>query len=156
MYLNLGVYMFFLYSMVAHSTPNVSYGQNPSVSIGGTAYGGENKTLLTAPSSQEIIIQDLILTSYSNVKCRRNHKSELILSSGAILGQFETSSSVYNGTHGNSTGLSIQHSFSGGLRIPAGESISIAITDTGSYGDNCGSSSSYGVRYMLSGVYTQP
>ena len=125
---------FLLYSMLAHSTPNVSYAQNPSVSIGGTAYGGETKILLTAPSNQDILIQDLILTSYSNVKCRRNHKSELILSSGPILGQFETSSSVYNGTHGNSTGLSIQHSFSGGLRIPAGESISIMVTDTGWYG----------------------
>ena len=148
--------MFFLYSILAHATPNVSYGQNPSVSIGGTAYGGENKILLTAPSNQEILIQDLILTSYSNVKCRRNHKSELILSNGSILGQFETSSSVYNGTHGNSTGLSIQHSFSSGLRIPAGDSISILVTDTGWYGDNCGSSSSYGVRYMISGIYTQP
>lgn len=149
--------MFFLLcSTLTHATPNVSYGQNPSVSIGGTAYGGESKVLLTAPSNQDILIQDLILTSYSNVKCRRNHKSELTLSSGPILGQFETSSSVYNGTHGNSTGLSIQHSFSGGLHIPAGESISIIVTDTGWYGDNCGSSTSYGVRYMLSGIYTQP
>ena len=149
--------MFFLLcSTLTHATPNVSYGQNPSVSIGGTAYGGESKVLLTAPSDQDILIQDLILTSYSNVKCRRNHKSELILSSGPVLGQFETSSSVYNGTHGNSTGLSIQHSFSGGLHIPAGESISIIVTDTGWYGDNCGSSTSYGVRYMLSGIYTQP
>ena len=81
--------MFFLLcSTLTHATPNVSYGQNPSVSIGGTAYGGESKVLLTAPSDQDILIQDLILTSYSNVKCRRNHKSELSLSSGSVLGQF--------------------------------------------------------------------
>ena len=149
--------MFFLIgSTLAYATPNISYGQNPSVSIGGTAYDGESKILLTAPSSQDILIKDLILTSYSNVTCRKNHKSELILSTGAVLGQFETNSSVYNGTHGNSTGLSIQHSFSGGLHIPAGESMSIVVTETGSYGNSCGASESYGVRYMLSGIYTQP
>ena len=148
--------LLFFSSLLSYSTPNISYGQNPSVSIGGTAYDGELKLLLTAPSTQDIVIQDLILTSYSNPRCRRNHKSELILTSGSIIGQFETSSSVYNGTHGNSTGLSVQHSFSGGLRIPAGDSISIAVSQSGSYGDNCTSSISYGVRYMVSGIYTQP
>lgn len=145
-----------LCTQFATSSPNLSYGQNPSVSIGGTAYDGEQKILLTAPSTQDILIQDLVLSSYSNSRCRRNHKSELILGNGAILGQFETSSSVYNGTHGNSTGLSIQHAFSGGLRIPAGDTVSIAISQSGSYGDNCTSSTSYGVRYMVSGIYTQP
>jgi hypothetical protein len=63
---------------------------------------------------------------------------------------------VYNGTHGNSTGLSIQHAFSGGLRIPAGDSLYITISESGYNGDNCTNSTSYGVRYMISGSYTQP
>ena len=148
--------MIFFYSIFAFANPNISYGQNPLVSIGGTAYDEENKLILTAPSAQDLIIKDVILTSYSNARCRRNHKSELILGSGGILGQYETSSSVYNGTHGNSTGLSIQHAFSSGLRVPAGDTLYLTVSETGYYGDNCNNSTTYGVRYMVSGSYMQP
>jgi hypothetical protein len=148
--------MILLYSILAFANPTISYGQNPLVSIGGTAYDGENKLLLTAPSAQDLIIKDLILTSYSNPRCRRNHKSELIIGSGEILGQYETSSTVYNGSHGSSTGISIQHAFSGGLRIPAGNSLYVTVSESGYYGDNCSNSTSYGVRYMISGTYMQP
>jgi len=146
--------LFLLPTLIAN--PITSYGQNPLLSIGGTAYDGEQKTLFTAPSTHDIVVTDLILTSSSNMTCKRSHKSELGLASGATLGQFETASSHYNGNHGASNGLSIQHAFSGGIRIPASDSLTIFITQGDTYGSNCGSSTAYGVRYMLSGYYVAP
>ena len=87
--------------------------------------------------------------------CKRSHKSEFILGSGSVLGQFETCNGKYNGTHGSSNGLSIQHSFSGGIRIPAGDTLTFMVTESGTYGSSCSSNGSYGVRYMVSGYYAQ-
>ena len=36
------------------------FGQNPLVSIGGSAYHGETKVLFTAPADQDIIVKDVI------------------------------------------------------------------------------------------------
>lgn len=133
---------------------SIGYGQNPLVSIGGSAYHTETKVLFTAPVDQDIIVKDLILTSFSNMPCMRAHKSELILGSGAVLGQFETSSNAYAGTHGMGSGQSIQHSFAGGIRVPAGDTLTFVVTESSNYG-SCSSSGSYGVRYMVSGYYAQ-
>ena len=134
---------------------SIGFGQNPLVSIGGTAYHGETKVLFTAPADQDIIVKDVILTSFSNMTCKRSHKGELILGSGSVLGQFETVTASYNGTHGSSNGLSIQHSFSGGIRIPAGDTLTFMVTESGTYGSSCSSNGSYGVRYMVSGYHAQ-
>ena len=64
---------------------SIGYGQNPLVSIGGSAYHGETKVLFTAPADQDIIVKDVILTSFSNMTCKRSHKGELILGSGSVL-----------------------------------------------------------------------
>ena len=136
-------------------TAVVGYGQNPLVSIGGTAYHNETKTLFTAPADQDIVVTDLVLTSYSHMNCKRNHKSELILGSGAVLGQFETHSAISRGSYSSSVGLSVQHAFSSGVRIPAGDTLTFVVTETGTDGSSCGSSTSYGVRYMFSGYYAQ-
>ena len=154
----LGMSLMYIYThqkAVALPTSSDGYGQNPLVSIGGTAYSGETKLLFTAPSDQDIIVTDLVLSSYSPMTCKRNHKSEIILSSGGILGQFETHSSISRGSYSSSGGLSIQHAFSSGLRIPAGDSLTIVVTETGVDGGGCGGSSSYGVRYMFSGYHAQ-
>ena len=154
----LGMSLMYIYTnqkAVALPTSSVGYGQNPVVAIGGTAYSGETKTLFTAPSDQDIIVTDLVLSSYSPMSCKRNHKSELILTSGAILGQFETHSSISRGSYSSSVGMSIQHAFSSGIRIPAGDSLTIFVTETGYDGASCGGSSSYGVRYMVSGYNAQ-
>ena len=52
-------------------TAVVGYGQNPLLSIGGTAYHGETKVLFTAPSNQDIVVTDMVLTSYSPMDCKR-------------------------------------------------------------------------------------
>lgn len=134
---------------------SIGYGQNPLVSIGGSAYDTETKILFSAPSDQDIIIKDLILTSFSDLNCKRAHKSELILGSGAVLGQFETSNGSYNNSDNTmSNGLSIQHAFAGGIRIPAGDTLTFMVTQSSQVG-GCGSSATYGVRYMVSGYYAQ-
>ncbi len=138
----------------AFPASSVGYGQNPLVSIGGTAYHGETKVLFTAPADQDIIIKDLVFTSSSNMSCKRAHKSELILGSGDVLGQFETNSGAYAGTHGMSTASSIQHAMAGGLRVPAGDTLTFVVTEVSTYG-SCSGSTSYGVRYMVSGYYAQ-
>ena len=147
--------LFFVYQQQAIALPNqgISYGQNPIINIGGTAYDNETKTIFTAPSNQDIIVTDIVLTSSSgSVRCKTSHKSEFILSTGPILGQFETETGYYNGTHGGSTGLSIQHSFQSGIRIPAGTDLTFFVTQTDTYGNNCGVT---GVRYMIAGYYAQ-
>ena len=136
----------------------VSSGSNPIVSIGGSVYADETKTLLTAPSDQDLIITDLVLTSFSYVGCKKNHKTELTTSAGAVLGQYETSSSTSRRyyDYDSSPGLSVRHAFQSGLRVPAGESLSVGTIESGEHGDGCGSSTTYGVRYSLSGYHAQP
>ena len=140
----------------------ISFHENPVVSIGGTAYSGEAaKILLTAPEGQDLVITDLVLTSTSNLPCQRSHKSELSTTGGAILGQFETNSG-YTKTYGSawgssSPGRAIAHTYSSGLRVPAGETLFLGIVQTESYTiDGCDSAGSHGVRYSVSGYHAQP
>ena len=79
-------------------------------------------------------------------------------SSGSVLGQFETTSGgVAYQMNGSSSGSIIQMSMVSGLRIPAGEELQIVVAQSATAGNSyCGSSTSYGVRYMISGYYAQP
>jgi hypothetical protein len=144
-----------LTSANALPSASIGYGQNPLVSIGGTTYDGETKVLFTAPADQDIIIKDIVLTSSSNMTCKRAHKSEFILGSGAVLGQFETSSASSNGSYGMAGGISVQHSFASGLRVPAGDTLTFMVTQSATNGSSCGGNTVYGVRYMVAGYYAQ-
>jgi hypothetical protein len=138
--------------------PTVSYGLNPVVSIGGTAYSGETKALLTAPIDHDLVVTDVVLSSSTSITCKRTHKSEFLSSGGAVLGQFETSSATsrqYSDWE-SSDGSSVQHRFGSGLRVPAGESLSFAVVQTGQNGPYCPSEAGYGVRYAVSGYYANP
>lgn len=142
----------------------ISYQQNPVVSIGGTAYSAEAaKSLLVAPTDQALVITDVVLTSTSNVQCKRSHKSELSSSSGSVLGQFETTSDVtgshYYDHHWGTTGVgrNVQHSYQSGLRLAAGETLYIGVTETGQHSmGGCDVLGMHGVRYSISGYYAQP
>ena len=57
------------------------------------------------------------------MSCKARHKSAFILSTGAVLGQFETETGFYNRSHSGSSGFGIQHHFISDLRIPAGETL---------------------------------
>ena len=150
--------LLFYQSAGANSFQSVGYGQNPVVAIGGTAYDGETKNLLTAPSTHDLIITDIALTSTGNGMCIRSHKSDIMASGGTVLGQFETTTSaIAYGLNGSTSGTSIQMSLGSGLRIPAGEQLQLIVQQSAAAGNSyCGGSTSYGVRYMFSGHYAQP
>ena len=148
--------MIFIFSVLVYAHPEISYGQSPYVSIGGTAYDAESKTLLTPPSGQDLIITDIVLSSYSNLPCKRSHKTELATSNNTVLGQFETCSGSSNGSNGSSAGTVVSHSFAGGMRIPNGESLVLSVLQSDANGSSCSGSTLYGVRYMISGKYVQP
>jgi hypothetical protein len=135
----------------------VSYGANPLVSAGGSIVNGGSEVVVTAPSDQALVLTDLLLTSYSDMPCKRVHRTVMESSSGAVMGEFETSSAyaIKYYDYDSSAGQMVSHRFSSGLSVPAGESVTLTVTQTGSYG-GCDSSSSYGVRYSVSGYYTQP
>ena len=142
----------------ANAVQSISYGQNPIVAIGGTAYDGESKNLLTAPSAYDLIVTDIALTSTGNGMCIRSHKTDLMASGGTVLGQFETTTSaIAYGLNGSTSGTSIQLSLQSGLRVPAGEQLQLIVVQSAAAGNSyCGGSTSYGVRYMVSGYYAQP
>ena len=141
----------------------VSFQQNPVVSIGGTAYAGEAaKPLMTAPAGQALVITDVVLTSTSSITCKRAHKSELSSSSGAVLSQYETTSDVARAIVGNnwgaaSPGRDIQHAYQSGLRIQAGETLYLGVTETDAHSmGSCDPSITHGVRYSISGYHAEP
>jgi len=140
----------------------ISFGNNPVVSIGGTAYAGEAaKILLTAPADQDLVITDVVLSSTSNLNCQRTHKTEISASSGDVLGQFETASG-YTKTWGSgwgasSDGRAVSHSYNTGLRVAAGDTLLVGVIQTGLYTvDGCDAEDSHGVRYSVSGYHAQP
>ena len=135
----------------------VSLGTNPIVSEGGVLNSGTDRVLFTAPPEQEIVITDILLTSNSNLECKRSHRTDLTLASGEILGGFMTSSATARRyyDYDSSTADSIQHTFGSGIRVSAGETVEMSVSQVSAQGDGCGSSTSYGVHYVISGYYAQ-
>ena len=140
------------------SASAVSVGVNPVVSAGGSITAGSTEVAITAPADQDLVITDVILTSFSNLDCKRAHASTLSLSSGDVVAAFETNAAnqmrFYD--YDSDGGGSVAHQFSSGLRVLAGESLSIDVSQTSGAGPSCSSSSAYGVRYTLSGYQAQP
>ena len=147
---------------IGYPTAAISSPVNPVVSIGGTAYSEEAaKLLLTAPADQVLVVTDVVLTSTSDMYCKRSHKSELSTSSGAIVGQFETTSGIVatwgSGWGMTSDGRTISHTYESGLRVDAGHSLFLGVLQTGSFTkDGCESTGSHGVRYSISGYTAAP
>ena len=136
----------------------VSTGTNPVVSSGGTSLAGDGTSvLLTAPTDQDLVLTDVVLTSFSDSSCKRSHHSNLTLGTGEIVAQFETNSAYSQRyyDYASTSGLSVQHRFGSGLLVPSGQSLRIEVTQTDYFG-SCGSGPDYGVRYALSGYHAQP
>ena len=135
----------------------VSMGANPIVSIGGRLTSGTSTTLFSADSGQDLIITDIVLTSDSNMECKRSHWTHLTHSGGATLGSFQTTTATGRkwNDHDSSGGDSVQHSFEAGLRVPAGNTVTMDVLETTNQGSGCGSSTSYGVHYAIAGYYAQ-
>jgi len=135
--------------------PSVSYGLNPVVSSGGLVYATESATVVTAPADQDVIVTDVLLSSNTDANCIRSHQSTLTLSSGTVVGIFDTSSSWAQKYYDwdSSPGMSVNHTFGSGIRVPAGQSLNLAISQSWSQGSCSGT---YGVAYSISGYRSQP
>ena len=111
----------------------VSMGSNPVQSWGGTT---SSDVVLSAPSDQDLVITDVHLSC--NYMCET--RVELQRSDSSMVGMFWIS-----GGYGSSyDSQSVEQMFSSGLRIPAGQSLSLY------------SSSGSSVAYMFSGYQAQP
>ncbi len=137
----------FMFSAAASAIPgpSISYGANPVVSAGGEA--SSSQTLFTAPSSQLIVVTDVVLTvsGYSNYDPCRSVIS-LITSGGDTIGSFRL---VAMDDSGNNSyprwGTSnVVHSFVSGLPLPIGESLELT------HSGDCS------VNYTISGYYAEP
>lgn len=142
------------------STGAVSYGANPVFSVGGKVFSGGDGTIVTAPADHDLVIIDAVLTSATGARCKRAHSSSLSLSSGDEVGKILTNSPVYD-TYGNGAtsdpGSAGTYNLGAGIRVPAGESLAIAVVQDWQYGASCsGSSTDYAVHYLFSGYVAQP
>jgi hypothetical protein len=137
----------------------VSAGSNPVVSAGGSIVDGGEDVVLTAPFDQALVLTDVLLSSYTNIACKRTHQTTISTSSGEVLGEFETNSAFIYKYYdfGSDGGAMVTHRFGSGLTVPPGESVSLSVSQTGSYSySGCSTSSDYGVRYSVSGYLAQP
>jgi hypothetical protein len=138
----------------------VSLGINPVFSVGGTGISsGGASTIVTAPATQDMIVTDVLLQSYTTSGCKRAHRSALSIG-GTLVGDFETSSAFGgSGYHDSMTdgGSQVSQSFGSGIRVQAGETLQISVSQTWDFTrTGCSAEVNGGVRYTISGYYAQP
>jgi hypothetical protein len=143
---------------IGYPTGAVSYGANPVVSVGGYVYQGTPETVISAPIDQDLVITDVVLASTTGTRCKRTHQSQFNLVSGDSVAHFVTNSAIsdtYNG--GNSdAGTDGNYHFQSGIRVPAGDAITMTVVERWAYGYSCvGSASDYPVHYTISGYLAQ-
>ena len=135
---------------------SVNYGQNPVVSHAGTVPMSTSATVVTSPSTQDIVFTDVSLMPFTNDgDCLYFQEVELRLLNGTVVGSYEVTNSFltcYYDCDG-AAGTVVQQHLSSGIRVPAGESLEIEVSMTSRINGrgNCSNSSSSGVRYTLSG-----
>jgi hypothetical protein len=140
-------------SAIAEGYPTgtvISTGHNPVVAQGGHLnYSGDEHTVFTAPSDQNIVLTDVVLTGgNTNYDCRGQSRVTLQLASGLVLGVFAVDQRA---AQQSQTGSIVAH-YDSGLPVPAGDSVLIR-TD-GNYA-SCGSTYHF-VDYSISGYLAQP
>ena len=132
-------------SLPAQAIPqSVSVGSNPLLSWAGQLTYSSNNTAGTAPTGQDVVLTDIILTTASFCGAH-GYDVTLTTSSGNLIGQFRLSSQQASQS-GHYTS-NIIASLKSGLLVPAGESLIIATNHA--YSD-CK------LSYTLSGYLAQP
>ncbi len=134
----------------------VSLGTNPVWSTGGSVVpDGSASSVITAPADQDLIVTDVVLTPTSpDSICEMLLNSELSLAgAGDNLAQYNLSLDIYGGSsNGNTTMQGVNAHYISGLRVPAGETLSLYVA-TMAEGYSC--SGKY-VMYSISGYKAQP
>ena len=135
---------------------SINYGQNPIVSHAGSIQMGSTASVVTAPSNQDIIFTDISLMPYTNdADCLYFQAVELKLQSGTVVASYEVTNSFltcYYDCNG-AAGTVVQQQLGSGIRIPAGESLEIDVSETSRINGrgNCSSHQVTGIRYTVSG-----
>ena len=108
----------------------VSMGSNPAWSIGGEFDAPDTVLIVTAPPEYDAMITDIYLsTNYST------QGASLVFSDGSLAARFRVR---------NEPGGDIVHNMTTGIRVPAGETLSLQWT------------SPHRITYNMSGYYAQP
>ena len=119
--------------------PMVANGSNPLVHATGTSSG----VLFSAPSDQLIVISDLIITASGSNGWQPCVGSVELSTSSASLGYFRMTADNASNEGASHVGTIVSHAFAGGLPVPSGEQVSIAISG------NCT------VNYVVAGYYAR-
>ncbi len=137
---------FLLSSPVAIGYPGgaaVSLGSEPTFSVGGTE-SGSTLTVLTSPADQKAVVTDVVLTTSAD-NC---YASVQMDTAGSTVGMFKLHADWANnngwGNPTRSPPTQVAHSFSSGLPIEPGDSLSLS------------ASGGCSVAYTISGYYAQP
>lgn len=141
--------------------PVISYGSNPVISVGGTLSPGESVNLLEAPADQDVIITDLHLsslggeTSFSVDVWTGWLQFTFSRTDGTVLGVVGVARSGRGGNdNGHQTFPSSEAvAMSSGIRIPAGQTLTLGVVGTGRAGES--DSPAIGA-YLVSGYYAAP
>ena len=144
---------------VSYPATAVSTGNNPVVSFGGEVAGGTEDIVITAPADQDLVITDAILLSTTDSRCKRAHRTDLRLSGGDVLARMVTNSPYIDRHYYGSVADTGSAGFflGSGIRVPAGDSLTMEVAQRWAYGENCyGASGDYAVYYTLSGYLAQP
>ena len=139
-------------------TPSVGYGQNPVVSWGGYLASGSIDEVFTAPGTQDVVITDVLIASKQGKWTVRSHQTQFLLDSDAVIGEFITmvGGLLDSGSGGSVHDKSIQHSFSSGLRIPAGDTLRLSVLLENGWSTGGTIEFEHGVHYTISGYYARP
>ncbi len=123
------------------SGPAVSSGTNPVWSLGGNIDTPGSVSVLTAPDDSDVVITDVYFTSQcTNCAVRIALDTETERLASYRYWQIQDGGSTMDSVVSPQP---VRQSMSSGIRVPAGESLSLSI-------------SSHYIDYTLSGYYAQP
>ena len=118
--------------------PAVSTGTNPLWAVGGNHYPGTPVDIITAPSDQDIVVTDVLMT----FECTGCTPTVILRANDTTI-----SRTVFrhyrDGGNYATISVPIRHTFSSGMPVPAGQTLTMEV-------------SANSVDYTLSGYYAQP
>ena len=152
----LGLGFMCAWSSVAAAYPGgsvVSAGTNPVAAYGGEVLGTTSATVMTASADQDFVITDVnLMPRFDSTGCRAMVGVTIALDTGGSpIAQYQLSWEVNVNTTSINTPSTVDSHLNSGLRVPAGTSVLITLSDRYVWG--CGA---WGVTYTLSGYHAQP
>ena len=134
----------------------VSLGSNPIHSFSGTVAGGESAAIFTALAEQDFVITDVSLQATSlDVDCMDMVDVQLSSEAGDVAG-YDLSTRYCYGSRCDSEGRDVSQTLASGLRLEAGQSLTISTSIYNSYTySGCGSWRETSVRYTVAGYHAQ-